>query len=526
MADEKVSVLIKFDAKTRQLDAAIAKMALLNKYEKRFSSGQQLERFASRGSSAAEKLSSKWKKSFDLIDGAVKMTGKFLTGFLKTAIKGVIGQMGLFGAAMMGVHATFVVGQFAMKAYRGAMQFLAGGAAAATMAIAAFSSAMREQQAAMFAYRGKGAKEFGSAMSQTRMGMRNLQADASLAVLGIEALNTAYGTMSKSMSVPQINASTSSIRALMDFGSAGQDPSKGLAQVAVVVASLSDKKKNISDVITEAKKLGPEMQEALKKANVKTKDEFSKLLMSGDLAKKGGVEGQFAAINNTLIGQLKKYFTLLRTEFADFGDQFLEPLKVAFGKIFDVIKTDLARITATIQSTIGAQGIIDSMVSAIEKTSNFFVKLMRQYLPTTIGMFGRIGDWMESFKRGWNIVLDRLRPLISGAKVLYSALSPIWDAIKEGVNQIFTFNQQLIGNEANFKEFGTNVASIITSISDALANMRSIFGTIAPFINDVLKGFGDVFKQVSSFLTGGAGKGFIMALAPLIAMQTLGSKMG
>ena len=526
MADEKVSVLIKFDAKTRQLDAAIAKMSLLNKYEKRFASGQSLERFASRGSSAAEKLSKKWKQSFDVIDGAVKMTGKFLTGFLKTAIKGVIGQMALFGASMIAVHATFAAGQFAMKAYRGAMQVFAGGAAAATMAIAAFSAAMREQQAAMFAYRGKGAKEFGSGMNQTRMGMRNLQADASLAVLGIEALNNAYGTMSKSMNVPQINASTSSIRALMDFGSAGQDPSKGLAQVAVVVASLSDKKKNISDVITEAKKLGPEMQEALKKANVKTKDEFSKLLMSGDLAKKGGVEGQFAAVNNTLIGQLKKYFTLLRTEFSDFGDQFLEPLKVAFRKVFDVIKTDLARITAAISSTIGTQGVIDSMVSAIEKTSNFFVKMIRQYLPSAIGIFDRIGGWMENFKRGWNIVLDRLRPLISGAKVLYSALSPIWDAIKEGVSEIYNFNDQLTGNGANFKEFGTNVASIITSISGALSNMRAIFESISPFINDVLKGFGDVFKQVSSFLTGGAGKGFLMALAPLIAMQTLGSKMG
>ena len=378
----------------------------------------------------------------------------------------------------------------------------------------------------MFAYRGKGASALGSAMSQTRMGMRNLQADASLAVLGIEALNNAYGTMSKTMNVPQINASTSSIRALMDFGSAGQDPSKGLAQVAVVIASLSDKKKNISDVITEAKKLGPEMQEALKKANVKTKDEFSKLLMSGDLAKKGGVEGQFAAVNNTLIGQLKKYFTLLRVEFSDFGDQFLEPLKAAFHKIFDVIKTDLARITAAISSTIGTQGVIDSMVGAIEKTSNFFVKMIRQYLPAATGIFDRIGGWMENFKRGWNIVLDRLRPLIAGAKVLYTALSPIWDAVKEGVSQIYNFNEQLTGNGANFKEFGTNVASIITTISNALANMRSIFESISPFINDVLKGFGDVMKQVSSFLTGGAGKGFLMALAPLIAMQTLGSKMG
>ena len=525
MADEKVNVVIKFDAKTRQLDAAIAKMALLNKYEKRFASGQRLERFASRGGDAASKMAQKWKKSFDLIDASVVATGKFLTKFLGAAIKGVIGQMALFGASMIAVHATFAAGQFVMKAYRGAMQLVAGGAAAATMAIAAFSAAMREQQAAMFAYRGKGAKEFGSGMNQTRMAMRNLQADASLATLGVESLNKAYGTMSKSMNVAQINASTSTIKALMDFGSAGQDPAKGLEQVAVVISALSDKKKNISDVITEAKKLGPEMETALKKANVKTKAEFEKLLMSGKLAEKGGVIGQFNEINNTLIGQLKSYFTQLRVEFADFGDQFLEPLKVAFGEIFDIIKRDLSRIEATIMQTVGTQGIIDGLVGAFEKTSNFMVRLMREYLPQAIGLFGRIREWMQEFKRDWNIVLDRLRPLIDGARVLYKALSPIWDAIKDGLNQIFNFNNQLLGNEAGFREFGTNVASIIRTISDGLANMRSIFETIAPFINDVLKGFGDVFRMVTQFLTGGAGKGFLMALAPLIAMQTVGSKM-
>jgi hypothetical protein len=522
MADEKVDIKLKVEVIDKELKALIAKIKALEAAEKRLSSGAKMQQYMKNMSSSA----GKWKKSFDTFDTAVKMTGKALTKFLTLAIKGVIIEMALLSATMLGVHALFAAGRFLIKAYNGAMSLLAGGAAVLGTAIAAVSAAIREQQAAMYAYRGKGAAEFGSAMNQTRMAMRNLQADASLASLGVENLNKAYGVMSKTMNVAQINASGKAIKALMDFGSAGQDPAQAMEAVATVVAALSDQKKGVNEVISAAQKLGPEMQKALKDAKVKTKDQFRELLFSGDLAKMGGVAGQFDAVNNTLINVLKGYFTQIRTLFADLGDQFLEPLKVAFQRIFWSIQSGVTKMAATIESTIGFDGVIGGLANVVEKLVNWMVRFMREYLPGIIGMFGKISDWWDRFVDGWNRFTDKLRPLEQGAKTIVKAFTPIWEAIKRGADNLFLMNDLLVKNEVNAVEFGQRIADLIDTLSDLFMNMKMIFAEIAPFINDVLKGLNDIFKMFSKILTLGAGKGFATALAPLLAMGIIGRKMG
>jgi len=515
MADETVNIKIKIDAKTRELRKVMAELGALKKMERRFASGRTIENYAQSTTRSISGMASKWKRSFDEIDAATKMTGKFLGGFLKLAIKSVVIEMALLSATMIGVHALFKAGQFLVKAYQGAMQFLAGGAAAAAMAIGTVAAAIREQQAAMFAYRGKGAKEFGSSMNQTRMAMRNLQSDVSLAGLGVDSLNKAFGVMSKTMNMAQINASNKTIRALMDFGSAGQDPAKAVEQVAAVVAALSNQKKGIGDVMAEAKKLGPEMQKALKDANIKTKDQFKELLFSGKLAEKGGVSGQFEAVNNTLIGQLKAYFGVIRSEFADFGDQFLEPTKKAFEEVFGIIRRDLARASAAIAGGPGFDSFTGGFVTAIDKLSNWMVTLLREYLPKAQGMFERMGNWFSNFRRGWNLLLDKLRPLIDGARVLYKAWDPIWEAIKRGADNLTLFRELLIKNEDSVAEFGQRIGDLIDSLSKYFMNMKKMFADMAPFINDLLAGVKMMFDLLSKMQTLGAGNGLASALAPL-----------
>lgn len=521
MADENINVKIKFDAQTGEIRRAIAEIGVLKKRLDKLSSGRT-DKFADKGIQSATK---NFKRSFDAIDKGVKMAGKGLSGFLKMSIKGVVVEMLILSATMIGLHALFAGGQFLFKAYKGAMQMVASGAAGVVVAISAASAAIREQQAAIFAYRGKGAPAFGSAMNQTRMAMRNLQSDAALSSLGVEALNKAYGNMSKSMNTTQINQSGGTIKALMDFGSAGQDPAKGLEQVSVVIATLSDKKKSISQVITEAKKLGPEMEKALKSGNVKTKEQFKELLMSGDLAKKGGVAGQFDAVNNTLISQLKGYFTRLRGEFADFGDQFLEPMKVSFARVFDTVRTDLMRVFAAISYSFGASAGIENFASAVEKASNLLVKMIRNYLPGAIGMFDRIGDWYTKFKRGWNLVLDATRPLIDGARVLYKALDPIFEAFKGGTQNLFLFNDLLKENEFFVQEFGERVGDLIDTLSEYFMALKKNFAAMAPFINDLLAGLNQVLRVLTKVMTVGAGNGLGAALAPLMGAAVLARGM-
>ena len=275
------------------------------------------------------------KKHFDNFDKGTKMMGTGLLKFLGKGIKFTVLQLGVMAIALVAVHGAFLVGQGIMKGYQFIMKGLAGAAAAAAIALSTAAAAVREQQAAMFAYKGGGMEQFGSGLNQTRVAMRSYSSDASLAGLGTKNLQKAYAEMAKTMNSGQIAGSKGIYKSLQDFGAAGQDPGAAQEKIGALIATLNDSKKGYGDVAKAAKEISPEMEKALKDSKVKTKEGFKELLLSGELAKKGGVFGQFDAVSSTLIGQAKTFFALLKEQFADFGQQFLEPAKVAMQKIQD-----------------------------------------------------------------------------------------------------------------------------------------------------------------------------------------------
>ena len=91
----------------------------------------------------------KWKKHFDGVDKAIKAFGGAVTKFVTMSAKFAVVQVGALGLAMMAVHASFVLGNAAMKAFR----FLATGAAgaAASLTIAASIAAAAVSSAAITA---------------------------------------------------------------------------------------------------------------------------------------------------------------------------------------------------------------------------------------------------------------------------------------------------------------------------------------------------------------------------------------
>jgi hypothetical protein len=527
MADEKIVIKIDVDARTTAIEKTTQAVKRLKRESGKFSSGRSdVNTYLQNMDKSLTKSTSNLKRHFDFIDKGVKAFGGVLKKFVTVAIKGIILEMAALGAAMLGVHALFIAGKFLAKAYSGAMQILAGGAAAATVAIATAAAAIREQQAAMYAYRGKGAKELGSGLNQARAGMRALQMDADLAGLGVAALNKSYATMSKTMSTPQINASTGLFKNLMDFGSAGQDPAAAAEKVAAVIESLSNSKKSLSDVTAAAKAVGPEMEEALKKANVKTKDQLKQLIMSGKLAEFGGVAGQFDAVNNTLIGKIKTFFNLIKGQFADFGQQFLEPAKVAMQKIFNIISRDLRKLTV-LTTAFGTGTFMDSLVNGVDKVSSFMVNVIEKWLPRTQGFFSSIGNWWNSFTNGWKKMVENLRPMIDGARVLEKAFSPIWAAIKQGgIDNLNNFREGLLENETEVIEFGNRVGDLISGISDFAQGLKNAFFDILPIINDVVGGLTMMFRQAAGFMTMLSGKGAFLSLLPILTMFLGGKKMG
>lgn len=525
MADERVVIKIDTEYDGTGARRALRDMRKLEVSEKKLSSGSKLSSKMSQNANQISNATVRMKRSFDFFDKGVKMTGSVLKKFVTTSLKAVTVEMGLLAVGMLAVHAAFIVGKGLAKAYAGAMQVLAGGAAAAAVAMATAAAAVREQQAAMFAYRGRGAAEFGSGLNQARVGMRALQMDSSLAGLGVQNLNKAYAAMSKTMNTPQINASTGLFKALMDFGAAGQDPGAAAEKVGAMIASLSDSKKSLSDVTAAAKEIGPEMEKALKDANVKSKEQLRQLIMSGELAKIGGVAGQFDAVNQTLIGQIKTFFALVKGQFADFGETFLAPAKDAMQQIFKILSEDIRRLMVAI-SGFGTGAFMDGLVNTVDRVSNWTVEMVMKWLPRAEGMWSRISGWWGKFSDGWKRMVDAMRPLVDGARVIERAFAPIWDSLKRGgVDNIRVFREELIANEEQIMEFGQRIAKLIDAVSEFSQKLKKALMDIMPLINDIVSGVTQVFKMLSGMLTKFAGAGLLGSLLPIMTMFLTGRQM-
>jgi len=544
MPDERVVIQIEVRSDDREIDRTRRRLERLSgardRDRRRADRDRGLasraeRRLANETGNQFNRVSRKYKKSFDSFDKMIKMTGGGLMKFLALSAKAVALEMAAMGVAMMAIHVGFAAGRLIMKAYHGMMKMVAAGMAGVAIAAGTMAAALREQQAAMYAFSGRGqATEFGSALNQTRVQMRALTMDADLASVGVENLVAAYAEVAKTQGGRFTTGSKSTLKGLMDFASAGMDLKEGTKQAGSLIATLQDAKKSYAEVVSAGKKFSPQMKKALEEYEKsagkegKTKEALTKAIRSGELAKLGGVEGQFAGVSGTLISTLKGQFNLLRGQFADFGQQFLAPMKKEAREVFDVISTALKRMSGQV-ADFGKSGFIDKISVIVEKISNWVVRVMRDYLPGAVGIFERIGDWWERFTEGWERMRSALEPFIKGAKVVEGILKqawlPVWEQIKENM---YTFNDQLQENEGPLRDFGTNIGQLLAKVMEYFAEARKLFFQALPFINKVIGGFTQLIELFTSFLgmftqiTGGKdGKGGIGGLGGVGSLMML-----
>jgi len=546
MADEKVTIKIEVSSDDSAIDKTRRKLERLARSE-----GTSRKRNANNAAAAKKTIqdygktadtlkntSRKWKKHFDSLDKMVQMMGKGLMKFVTGSLKIVVAEMVLLGAAMMLVHGFFAIGQGIMKLYRGAMKMTAGAMAGLTIAAGTLAAAMREQQAAMYAFATTNRKEFGSTLNQARVNMRMLTHDTELAAVGTDNLVAAYGAIINKTG--KFNASSASmLKGLMDFASAGQDLKTGTKAAADLVGELQKVGGSYDSIKASALKLGPQMKKALDeyeklvktRGGKKSKDDLIKAITSGELAKMGGVEGQFAAVNSTLISMFKATMTGFKNQFADFGQVFLAPVKKELEEVSRIFKSTFQRVFGEIEA-FGTGGFIDKISDAAQKVSDLIIHLTRDYLPDSVDMFSRMADKWKMFTEGYNRMLDFLRPLTDGAGViedmLKNILGPIWVQLKE---KFGTFNAELIKHRTSFLEFGTAVGTLITRIGNYVSVVRAMFIEAMPFITKIVDGitlmvdkftsFLGIFTKVMKAMTGGGegGIGSFAGLAGIIAMS-------
>jgi hypothetical protein len=485
-----------------------------------------------------DKAANRFRRHFDDLDKMVVGFGKMLTGVMKFAAKAFTLEMVAMGASMLAVHALFVAGRGLMKAYHASLQVVAGGAAAAAVSIAAVAAALREQQAAMFAFKAKdlGYKEIGTSTSQVSAAMRALHSDAMLASAGVENLNTVFAAVSQNST---FTAGTQKLlKGLMDFASAGQPLEQGMKAAGEFLAALQDKDSSFATIKQAAEAMGPQMKKAMEEAGKKgidTVDELKKAINSGQLAVLGGVEGQFDAVNDTLLNRFKKQFTILRTDFADLGDSFLEPLKNSLEEIGIIVRRTFLRVRGQL-GEFGGGTFLDSLIGLAEKLENAFVRLMRDYLPKAMGMFDRIGNWWDRFTNGWDRLIVGLRPLIKGAEVIEAAFGNLFDVLGESFSNKFgSFNKQLQDNRVEFELFGTRLGEVLSAFGDFTNKLRELFFQGLPFINNALKGIKEALGYLTDTLgllqktfggMGGGGGAFMTLVAAMIGLSKLRGHQG
>jgi hypothetical protein len=212
------------------------------------------------------------------------------------------------------------------------------------------------------------------------------------------------------------------------------------------------------------------------------------------------VNGQFAAVNDTLIGRFKKAMNIIKADFADFGQIFLGPSKDALSEIQHTIRRTLIQVTGTI-TAFGKGSMMDGLTSGFAKLADGFAKMINNYLPKAEGMMKGISSWWSDFRNGWNDVLDRTRPFIDAARVIENmiknALQPLFSEFGSAMDNT---RNLILNNKQAFEEFGTRVGAFITEFGRFAGATREIFVQALPFINDAVEGATKLFRIFNDVL--------------------------
>ena len=537
IGDERVVIRIDVKADTTAIDRVRAKLTALCKQADDCS--ETFKKLGNALDDAADDNDRFGKRTRDgdrdlkRFSKTAKGFAKFMSTTFKLAMIGSAIETGLLMIALSSVNGLLATGRFLVRTYHVAMSALAKSAAAAGVALATVAAAQRQYAAAMSSGR------YGGSFELSSRGLRTMTADARLASLGIKSLNAAFATASKNARVT--GGTVSAIGGLMDFATLSGDLEKGTQAVANLVSLVQNGGAGGEGVAAAAKEIGPEFEKAFKKVSKggkATKQELLKAFSSGELAESAGIAGSYENVQGSLLGQGKAFLTQMINLFADLGNRFIEPMQRAFAEISRGLVVTTTKLMPLLDN-FGRGKMIPAIVKGIDKLSEFLVKLMREYVPTTQNFFQKMSSFWNKLVNGFKRFGAYLNQFKESSAIMNKFFGKILGAFGSELKQNFEdFADGVLKNEDNFLKFADAIGDLVRDILKLFRSFRNAFFEALPAITRITNVIGALVDTIAMLISGlsrlklpflgdmGGLMGLLAYAGPMIGLKMGTSYMG
>lgn len=507
---ERVTITIDVDAKTAEIGKTIASLKALDATVNKLNSRtKRLSGSINDQDKSLKNLNKNFNAYNQQLNRAYRGGSKF-NSIARPMLFLVVGlgiEFAAVALSLVSVNAAFNIGKLAVKGYHAALAGISGVVAAIGIGLSTAAAAQREYNASLYAFRMKSFPALGKGLNQSMAMLRNLTTDATMASFGMQSLNQAFASVSRSSEFT--GRSLQVLRSLADFSYAGGDPSKNLAAAAEFVGLLQKEGKVTAEVTAAAKAMGPEFEKSFKKlgAGKKTATEIFGLITSGQMAKDAGVLGQAGVVGDTLMGTFKASITRMQALFADFGQQFLDPFRRALLTIEGLFRRTFEKIGPELQK-FGRGPLLNFITNGAEKILNLSITLFRKYLPLLDGFGAKVGKFADSFVRSFRQLRDALEPLRKGGSIVIDTFGkPILEIFKGLGRNIKSFASLAENNKDKFLAFGDSLKNLVANILDFAAAFKEAFTKALPVITSIVNGLSEIVKMFSTILRGIASLG-------------------
>lgn len=457
-------------------------------------------------------------------------------GFIRIMNKLSLLEIPLLAVGLASISLLFQMGPGFIKLYKSAMQGLAYTAAGTGVIITTLVAAMQEFQSVQFApMYVEGAGNTADRFVAASQAMDMFAANTTLAVVGAESLQKAFGTLSKQKAIT--GSTVAAFEGLMNVvAGSGGDIGKGSEKLATFLAKVQ--KDGLGGAGDAAKELGPDFQKIIKEAQglgIKTSDEFFKAAAEGTLGEtfQKKYAGQLDALNSTLMGRFKSGMVEIKRILGDLGTRFLQPAGESFERIRNQLELTIIRLSPLLNQF--STGFFADAENIFEKTTNKLVTLVNKYLNTTPTFIEQMKSIIESTAEFGDGLQDWARQFEPAGKALIdNFFSPVWDGLTDkfegGVN---TLSELVLANKPALNAFAEEVVGLIGVLGDYANMLKEAFFAAMPILGvalrtvtmifDVFTKLMKGFMKIGEFMGGNMGKG-IAAIIAIYASLTLFSR--